>query len=58
MSNPCECTNVVIYTPGVWRCRICRRLFVPADQVEIAEVQLDVIPVREVKKGELMNDKS
>jgi len=45
----CECTNVVQYTPGIWKCRICRRVFVPADLIEFADEQLDVEPVKEIK---------
>jgi len=33
----CNCPSVVIYEPGVWKCRICRKQFIPLSDIEVIE---------------------
>ena len=46
-TKPCTCPNVVQYEPNVWKCRECRRRFLPVDicaecKCLQAEDQIDV----------------
>jgi len=43
--KPCEqCTTVQPYGNGIWRCMVCRKEYVPIDQIEEAEPQKPVRP--------------
>ena len=49
MDGSCKCKTVKQYEANTWQCMVCRRKFVPVDQIQEAGEQKPVLPVTNIE---------